>query len=137
MLTDACWALSYLSDGTNDKIQAVIEAGVVRRLVELLGHPSPSVQTPALRTVGNIVTGDDLQTQIVINCGALPCLLRLLNSHKKSIRKEACWTISNITAGNKDQIQNVIDCGPSPTEPHPFPAPPAANFVSAQALSRR
>jgi HEAT repeat protein len=110
VLTDACWALSYLSDGTNDKIQAVIEAGVVRRLVELLGHPSPSVQTPALRTVGNIVTGDDLQTQIVINCGALQCLNRLLNSHKKSIRKEACWTISNITAGNKDQIGHVIDC---------------------------
>ena len=36
VLTDACWALSYLSDGTNDKIQAVIEAGVCRRLVELL-----------------------------------------------------------------------------------------------------
>ncbi|CAI9303692.1 unnamed protein product [Lactuca saligna] len=27
-LTDACWALSYLSDGTNYKIQAVIEANV-------------------------------------------------------------------------------------------------------------
>jgi hypothetical protein len=36
VLTDACWALSYLSDGTNDKIQAVIEANVCRRLVELL-----------------------------------------------------------------------------------------------------
>jgi importin subunit alpha-1 len=36
VLTDACWALSYLSDGTNDKIQAVIEAGVCHRLVELL-----------------------------------------------------------------------------------------------------
>lgn len=36
MLTDACWALSYLSDGTNDKIQEVIQAGVCRRLVELL-----------------------------------------------------------------------------------------------------
>lgn len=36
VLTDACWALSYLSDGTNDKIQEVIQAGVVRRLVELL-----------------------------------------------------------------------------------------------------
>ena len=42
-----------------------------RRLVELLMHHSPSVQTPALRTVGNIVTGDDLQTQIIINFSAL------------------------------------------------------------------
>lgn len=109
VLTDACWALSYLSDGANDKIQAVIEAGVCRRLVELLMHPSPSVQTPALRTVGNIVTGDDLQTQIIISFTALPCLLQLLGNPKKGIRKEACWTISNITAGNKDQIAAVID----------------------------
>ena len=110
VLTDACWALSYLSDGTNDKIQAVIEAGVCRRLVELLLHPSPSVLIPALRTVGNIVTGDDLQTQYIINSQALPCLLALLtHNHKKSIKKEACWTISNITAGNKEQIQAVID----------------------------
>ncbi|KAF5786452.1 putative importin-alpha, importin-beta-binding domain, armadillo-like helical [Helianthus annuus] len=110
VLTDACWALSYLSDGTNDKIQAVIEANVCPRLVELLNHPSPSVLIPALRTVGNIVTGDDMQTQYIIDHQALPCLLNLLiNNHKKSIKKEACWTISNITAGNKEQIQTVIE----------------------------
>ncbi|KAM3401063.1 hypothetical protein ACQJBY_001066 [Aegilops geniculata] len=109
VLTDACWALSYLSDGTNDKIQSVIESGVFPRLVELLLHPSASVLIPALRTVGNIVTGDDLQTQCVIDHQALPCLLNLLTTnHKKSIKKEACWTISNITAGNRDQIQAVI-----------------------------
>ncbi|KAJ0013935.1 hypothetical protein Pint_19746 [Pistacia integerrima] len=110
VLTDACWALSYLSDGTNDKIQAVIEAGVCPRLVEFLMHPSPSVLIPALRTVGNIVTGDDMQTQCIISHQALPCLLNLLsNNYKKSIKKEACWTISNITAGNKEQIQAVIE----------------------------
>ncbi|KAG9157205.1 hypothetical protein Leryth_004881 [Lithospermum erythrorhizon] len=111
VLTDACWALSYLSDGTNDKIQAVIESGVCPRLVELLAHPSPSVLIPALRTVGNIVTGDDLQTQAIIDHQALPLLLNLLSGDfKKSIKKEACWTISNITAGNRNQIQVRFLC---------------------------
>ncbi|KAK4743557.1 hypothetical protein SAY87_001558 [Trapa incisa] len=110
VLTDACWAFSYLSDGTNDKIQAVIESGVCPRLIELLCYPSPSVLIPALRTVGNIVTGDDVQTQCIINHGALSGLLNLLTgNYKKSIKKEACWTISNITAGNKEQIQAVIE----------------------------
>lgn len=109
ILIDACWAVSYLSDGENEKVQEVIEAGLPRRLVELLDHKSPGIQTPALRTIGNIVTGNDIQTQFIINCGALPMLLGLLNSTKDSTKKEACWTISNITAGNTEQIQAVID----------------------------
>ncbi|GAB2215384.1 hypothetical protein Drorol1_Dr00019767 [Drosera rotundifolia] len=112
VLTDACWALSYLSDGTYDKIQAVIEAGVCLVLVRLLMHPSTSVLIPALRAVDNIVTGDDMQTQFVIDNGVLRSLLGLLtNNHKKSIKKQACWTISKITAGNKQQIQAVIEAG--------------------------
>lgn len=112
------------------------------RLTVRASHRAPSVSrhsdykvvSPALRAVGNIVTGDDIQTQVeplfpslmliglfsltalrslaslfssqvILNCSALPCLLHLLSSPKESIKKEACWTVSNITAGNRAQIQ--------------------------------
>jgi importin subunit alpha-6/7 len=111
VIKDACWALSFLSDGTNDKIQAVVEAdaGVCRRVVELLLHQSPLVKAPALRVVGNIVSGDEHQTQLVINCGVIPCLHQLLSHARKGIRKETCWALSNILAGTKEQIQVVMD----------------------------
>jgi HEAT repeat protein len=108
-LTDSCWALSYLANGPNDNIQAVIDAGVCRRLVELLTHPSPSVQTPVLHAVGNIVTGEEAQTQTVIDSGGLPALCSLLSHSKDSIQKHACFAISNITAGSRIQIQAVFD----------------------------
>jgi len=109
IITDAAWALSYIADGPNDRIQAVLDAGILPRIVELLEHGSPSVQTPALRTVGNIVTGDDSQTQRVLACDVLPLLRMLLSHPKRGIRKECVWCISNITAGTMLQIQEVLN----------------------------
>jgi len=107
-LEDATWALSYLSE-SKDHIQAVIDAGVCRRLVDLLSHNSTLVQAPALRCIRDIAKGGDLQIQVVIASGALPCLIPIFRSHNEGLRKNACCTLNNILAGTPQQIQAVMD----------------------------
>jgi importin subunit alpha-1 len=72
-------------------------------------HRNASVQTPALRAIGNIVTGDDSVTQHVVDIGVLGSLKSLLSSPKQAIQKEACWAVSNITAGTLPQIRAVYE----------------------------
>ena len=109
VLMDACWALSYLSDGENDRIKAVVKTGVVPRLVELLRHTDAKVKTPALRTLGNIVTGDDTDTQAAIDAGALALVAPLLLSPKRPVRKECLWMVSNVAAGTRKQIDALFE----------------------------
>ena len=109
---DACRALSYLTDDSpNGKIQTVIDGAVIPVLVAKLDNSELNVMTPALRSLGNIITGTDEQTDAVIKGGALPILAKLLQHSRMNLVKEAAWTVSNITAGNPDQIQTVIDAG--------------------------
>ena len=77
-----CLALSYLTDGTNERIQLVVDAGTVPNLVKMLASSEISIVTPALRALGNVVTGSDNQTNSVIQHGGLPVICSLL-SHSK------------------------------------------------------
>ncbi len=59
VLTDAAWAISYLSDGDEARIDLIIKTGIIPHLIKLLDHPYLSILIPSLRTLGNIVTGND------------------------------------------------------------------------------
>lgn len=104
ILTDICWALSYISDGGQERIGVIIRTGVLPRLVQLLEHSHIAIAVACLRTIGNILTGTDEETQFAIEAGCLAALNRLIMHPKKAIRKEVCWSVSNITAGNSAQI---------------------------------
>ena len=61
-LADCLWALSHLSDGKEEKVNAVINSGAPSRVIELLNHRINQVQCPALRVIGNIAVGHAEQT---------------------------------------------------------------------------
>lgn len=104
ILTDICWALSYISDGKTQRIGTILSTGVVPRLVSLLEHPHLAIAVACLRTIGNLLTGSDEETQQTLEHGCLEALNRLMTHNKKAVRKEVCWSVSNVTAGNPDQI---------------------------------
>jgi importin subunit alpha-1 len=86
VLVDAVWALSYLSDGDDDRIDAVMKAGVATRLVQFLGDEcAPQLLTPTVRCLGNFATGNDKQTQAVIDAGIFNHFVRLLENPKVRI----------------------------------------------------
>jgi hypothetical protein len=81
---DALWALSYISDGDDNCISAVLEAKLAPILVHLLDSFCARTVAPALLTVGNIVSGNLEHTNIVLDEGLIPKISSLLLSSNVS-----------------------------------------------------
>jgi len=70
-----------LSDGEDAQITEVINMDVIPRVLEILKNTSDTdVGSPALRLLGNIVTGYDDDTDIVLNLGLIDILAPILDS---------------------------------------------------------
>jgi len=86
------------------------------RLIALASCSDLTLIPPALRCLGNVVTGDDAQTQAVLDKGILQNVLpAIFATNKNSLTREGCWLVSNICAGNTLQIQTVLASGIMPT----------------------
>jgi importin subunit alpha-1 len=109
---DALWALSYVADGNDERIDAIIradtEGALMKKVVECVKGNKAQLISPSLRILGNFVSGTEQQTQAVIDAGALGAAMTTLQSSKKTLRKEMCWMLSNIAAGTQDQISTLV-----------------------------
>jgi hypothetical protein len=62
IISDICWAFSYVTDEGKDGFKTIIESNVVGRIIQLLEHQNLSISVPCLRTIGNLLTGSDEET---------------------------------------------------------------------------
>jgi importin subunit alpha-1 len=116
LVADALWSLSYISDGTSDRISAVLAHDALPAIIHYLSiDAGPAIEVPALRCLGNIVSGDEHQTAFAIDHGAITVLCAMLRAQahnpRSETRKEILWALSNISAGNEQQVNALLQAG--------------------------
>lgn len=107
---DSGWSLSYLTDTSEEILDLVLRSQILDDVQRCLKSGNDKVAAPALRVVGNFVSGSDTMTQAIIDTNILSTVIpKLLDRNNTSVTKEACWVLSNILAGTPEQVQAVVN----------------------------
>jgi len=108
VLVDALWGLCYLTESDEGLLDTVLAANPLPGVMKALARDEISVLVPALRLVGNFISGTAVHTQAAIDAGAMHAMVRLVSHPRRNVRREACWCVSNVAAGTHAQIEAVM-----------------------------
>ncbi|GMT32700.1 hypothetical protein PFISCL1PPCAC_23997 [Pristionchus fissidentatus] len=119
IITDSLLTLSLLADDRNFfhfphlwpiQIDAMInEPGLITCTLAAIETGCAPLVSPALRLIGNIITGTDEQTEKVITRdGFIKLIFFALDSPVGQVRREAAWILSNIAAGPPTHVNLII-----------------------------
>ena len=117
---EVLWALAHVS---HVKVELVQEKEIVDAVVKFTKIDLVKFQQPALRVIGNLLSGSDGQIDLLVASGATKSLVYCLESRSKTIRQEAMWALSNLCATrhlcslvSKGIIKRMIDLSITDTE---------------------
>lgn len=108
---NTCMMLSYITCKSNDNVRAILETGILPKILECLTSKEKSILIPALHIVGNIIEIDEASEldDLAIH---LPHFCALLQNHRANeVIAEKIVSIILGMINNMDQMQNVLNAG--------------------------
>ncbi|CEM38238.1 unnamed protein product [Vitrella brassicaformis CCMP3155] len=94
---DAACALANIATGTSEQTQAIVDAGGIPPLIQLLSSPDGDVRHQAVCALGNIAVGGPAARDLVLAAGVMEPLLKVLRESKKvSMLRSASRTLANL-----------------------------------------
>lgn len=90
------------------------QPGCLDRILEYLTETDPLLFVPALRAIGNICSGNEVNliTKFIKSGNIIQKLLVVILKNEKvssiTIMKECMWVLSNIAAGDLDHISSIV-----------------------------
>jgi len=108
VLADILWAFASLSESYNSLI---LQNSLIPFLLRQLNSSSSRILAPALRTLGNIISGLNGRADVILkeDPNVLKQLFTLVSHEKIEVRKEACRVISKIASGRSTQVEMIIE----------------------------
>lgn len=101
-----------LSIADSPPIQAVIDAGLVPRMIEYVKQQEyPQLQLEATWALTNVASGTTIQCQSIIDKGGIPLFVELLKSNNPGIVEQAIWAIGNISSDCIFYRDNIVRAG--------------------------
>ncbi|CAJ0600079.1 unnamed protein product [Cylicocyclus nassatus] len=106
---DCLWTLASIADDMHQGTQIDVvlsEEGLIDLTFEILDSDFIELHHGALRILGNIITGNDVQTAAVVNHPRFYDVLSRSMSYQSvpDVRREAAWMCSNIAASNQEHM---------------------------------
>ncbi|KAH3723234.1 importin subunit alpha-2 [Pelomyxa schiedti] len=104
-------AVGNIATGSNTETQAVIDAGVLPRILPLLNSPKKSVRKETCWLLSNIAAGTREQVRLIaVERGIFERIIELLldSSEAMDVREEAAFVVCNAAAKGSDDVTNVL-----------------------------